>query len=103
MDKGQDTKPYLIAAKSGWIAFGSALVATAIGKQIGHRAIVDVIVLICVLTGAISGIVALIQMPKSEMKKNLGLVLISLLLNSLIIFIWITNAWRAFSQAKHGG
>ena len=88
-------------AKGSWCCPVIIVLLTVLGGRTGARLIIELVALVLMVSGISFGIVALFGIPKNGRKGILIPALIGIAVNSLFIFIFVTNFLAA--RARHGG
>jgi len=71
------------------------------GSRTGAQVVIELVALLLMITGLILGIVALAGIPRHGAKGVRAPALVGIIINSLLIFIFVTNYMAA--RASHGG
>lgn len=88
------------AAKLGWASPIIVFVLLAFGGQVASRAVIELIALLFVMVGIVSGVIALFGIPKYGSKGILAPALVGIILNGLLLFIFVTNFAAARAKAR---
>lgn len=91
------------AARLSWVCPVILFVLLMFSRQIGAPVIIDLIGLVLILAGLISGIIALFGIPKQGSKGILASAIIGIIINGLLLLVFVTNfmAARARVMQQH--
>lgn len=87
------------AAKASWVCTVIIWVLVTVGYYLGLQLIVEPIALLLMIAGIVLGIIALFGFRRHGPKDILGPALAGILMNSALIFIFVTNFTAARSKA----
>jgi len=92
------------AAKLSWVCPIIIFLLLAFGSQAGARVIIELVALLLIVVGLLSGIVALFGMRSHGKSGILGPAIVGIIINGLLVFIFVTNflAARARAQQQRG-
>ncbi|HZO85288.1 MAG TPA: hypothetical protein VFC26_08755 [Verrucomicrobiae bacterium] len=90
------------AAKASWASALILILVLAFGRQVASPVIIDLLALLLIGLGFLSGLIALFGIPKHGAKGILGPATVSLLINGLLLFIFFTNFFAARARARSG-
>ena len=90
------------AAKLSWVCPIVIFALIAFGGRIGAPLIMELLAFLLMVAGFLAGVVALFGIRAYGIRGILAPAIAGIILNSLLLFIFITNFITAFNQARAG-
>ena len=88
------------AAKLSWVCPIIVFLLLTFGKQAGARAIIELVALLLIVVGFVSGVVALFGIRTHGRSGILAPAIAGIIINALLLFIFATNFLAARSRAQ---
>jgi hypothetical protein len=88
------------AAKLSWVCPIIVFLLNTFGGQVGARVIIELTALLLIIVGLVFGIIALLNIAEHGSKGILAPASVGILINTLFLFIFVTNFTAARAKAK---